>query len=294
MTRRTETALLIIAAALAGWLLLMRTHATPQTSASPPSLDAWTRFLQTVPPMGRADFGSHIRTFTFTIQHDSIIQDAYSRPDGSMLVALDKNDPPGSMTDVYSLWSLDRGRLRPVGLPHLKPPTYYTSINLECGQVRADPIICASDDDGHEWRFIASENDVTRTDLPAKADVNPFTLKSGDVCIAETDEHSPTAIWAVSSTGKRRALVSRRALSAASRGYQLDPSHLDVRCGYIAGVDLLSITNTVHDGPLYEFAGSTLVLVTRGEILAGGARHALVDREDISSRSVDYLEIFNR
>jgi hypothetical protein len=242
--------------------------------------------------MGRAKFGSHITTYAFTIQHDSAIADAYSWPDGSMLVVLDKNDPPGSMRDVYSLWSLDRGRLSPVRLPRLKAPTYYTSVDLECGRVRADPITCASDDDGHAWRFIATESGLSRTDLPAKADINPFTLKSGDVCIAAADEASPTAIWAVNDTGNRRALVSRHALSTASHGYQIDPRHLGVRCAHIGGVDLLSITNTVHDGPLYEFAGGIPVLVTRGEILAGGARHALIYSEDASSRGNDYLEIF--
>jgi len=244
--------------------------------------------------MGRAKFGAHITSHAFTIEDDSAIVDAYSWPDGSMLVTLEKNDPPGSMREVNSLWSLDHGRLRPVVLQRLKPQTYYTSVDLECGRVGAAPIVCASDDDGHGWRFVASENGVTRTDLPVKSDVDPFTLKSGDVCVAETDERLPTAVWAVGSAGKRRALVSRRELTAASHGYQIDPRHLDVRCGHIGDVDLLSITNTVHDGPLYEFVRGTPVLVTRGEILTGGARHALVYREDASSRSVDYLEIFDR
>ena len=234
------------------------------------------------------DFGPDTETNAFG--SGVYASDAYSWPDGTMIVVRDDTEPP-------SLELLDRGAFEPVALPALKSTaTNYTSIDLGCGSVGEDPIACFLRSDGSPTYFIVKRNGLVPTDASRGKPIDhDWTLVNGDTCTAEGPATATSiAVWTVDKKRHLTPFVTDEALDRAS---QMAASALvkanQVRCGHVGDVDLLSISNSI-DGAVYVVTHGVPTMAGRGAILVSGATHALIFWKNEDRDRNEYTEVFFR
>jgi hypothetical protein len=274
------------------------------------SEDALARLEQVAAPYDRADFGPGMRSMAY--RSGANVQEAYSAPDGTLYVITMQTEPPVSMTDLFSMATLDRGKIRRIPMPPVGRHQHgYSSIGpFFIGKDPSGPIVNASDFEGHRFYFAASPTGVHRTTAPSGQGYDTFTLSTGEDCEPDSSVKSPVAVWAVNGTGRRRPLVMKSILYRGSHDL-IDNQTLrfnTVRCSHIGNLDLLNIGSRT-EGVVFSVRGGKLALITRGEVLTSGAQHILVFREEndigggfdrehqdtgVRSDLTDYLEVFTR
>lgn len=259
---------------------------------------ALTMLGEKTPP--HPDFGPGTQTFAFSIAFSAstAISDAYSWPDGTLLVVRDTNDPPGSQRDIYSLATLDRGIFKTIPSPRLKDPkSYFNSFNLACGSVGENPIVCADEYNGPETFYVAEHERLVPTKTSRGAVIVPdWTLPDGDTCTTGGLKDAPSiAVWTVDRNGRKHPFITNAVLDRAS-GMAVSAllKRIDIHCGHIGAIGLLSISNQVSDGAVYTIGNDAPRMAARGSLLTSGMRHALVEWEDMPHDRIDYLEVFGR
>src|SRR5215472_7565625 len=145
-------ALALAAAALAGCSSQSQQSAGTNGETGPATI---TMLGDSAPAL--PDFGPNTTTNAFG--SGVYAAEAYSWPDGTMIVVRDDVEPPGSTTHVYSLESIENSGFKPIVPPPPKGPSSdYDSISLSCGSVGEDPIACFSQSGGTKTYFVVRRN----------------------------------------------------------------------------------------------------------------------------------------
>jgi hypothetical protein len=244
-------------------------------------------------PYERASFGPSTRSVGF--RSPVAVAQAYSWPNGAMVIVTSRTDPPGSMRDIQELASLYNGVLRRIAIGTTSSARSYSSIDLSCGSRGMDPVACAGDFSGHTYFFLVKPDSVFLLGSHVGKPTDVYTLADGESCTAEPNPQSRVAVWAARGESLRRPLITKSRLFAASRGL-VDSTTLlfeTVRCFHLGSIDLLNIGDR-SSGVVYMIDHGKATVVTRGEVLTSGARHILIFREESSGDMIDYLEVFSR
>src|SRR5215469_6017195 len=256
-------ALALIAAALAGCNSQSQQSSTGSTGATGPALT--TMLGDSAPAI--PDFGPHTTSNAFG--SGVATSDAYSWPDGTMMIVRFVTPPTSAETDVYSLELLENSGFTPIALPPLKSPaTYFRDINLGCGSVGDDPIACFDQSDGLERHFIVKRDKMVPIGSGRGKNIdNDVTLVDGETCSATgPKDDTSTAVWATDKVGHTRPFITGAALDKAS-GMTVSTwiKNAQVKCGHIGDVDLLSIGDS--DGAVYVVDHGVPTMAARGTIV---------------------------
>jgi hypothetical protein len=244
-------------------------------------------------PYESASFGPRTRSVGFRLPVP--VAQAYSWPNGAMVIVTSRTDPPGSMRDIQELFSLHNGALRRIAIGATSSARSYSSINLSCGSRGLDPVACAGDFSGHTYFFLVRPDNVILLGSQVGKPIDVYTLADGESCTPEPNPQSRVAVWAARGESLRRPLITKSRLFAASRGL-VDSTTLlfeTVRCFHLGSIDLLNIGD-LSSGVVYMIDHGKPIVVTRGEVLTSGAHHILIFREESSGDMIDYLEVFFR
>jgi|GEM_PF-6036583 len=249
------------------------------------------RLESLAPPFDRASFGGGARTAYF--RRTTNISDAYSPPDGILFVVVSQTIPAGSMSDFYSLATLNGGVLQPVPMPAVgKYVRGYGSIAF-ISAAGNTPIVVAGDYDGHNYYYAVSPGGVARLGGSYPVTISASTLRDGETCAGDDRPVSPAAVLARTPVGRVQMLVSKAELARASGGLiDVNVLHYNtVRCWHLGPIDLLNIGD-LERGVIFAVSPRGLTLVTGGAIMNSAQRHILIKHEEVGTGFIDYLEVY--
>ncbi|MDQ6766631.1 MAG: hypothetical protein M3Z41_02365 [Candidatus Eremiobacteraeota bacterium] len=209
--------------------------------------------------------------------------------------------PQGTMRQFYRLSTLLDGKLTPVQLP---PPSKnltafpgYLYLGFDDRSQGNSVLVDASDYDGHA--FVLSLNGQQSSIVPGLQRGNEFSndaLADGSRCShTEPSALAPAVLWAVDRFGRKTVVLTRAALSRATRGV-LDTTYqtsIDLTCGNFQGQNFVTVSS-VNTGVVLKLQPGGAVPFTRGFFQISGYKHALISDPGSDNNPGRVLELISR